>query len=75
MDTFINSEIGGTMEKQEIYTTEEVAIMLDLSERRIRQAADTLFVEKHGRDYLFTREDIERIRGRIGMQGQPLEVE
>jgi hypothetical protein len=61
------------MDKPEIYTTDEVAIMLELSGRRIRRAADTLGVKKHGRDYLFTRADIERIRGRIGMQGKPLE--
>ena len=63
------------MEKMEIFTTDEVAIMLGLSPRRITQAAETFDIDKHGRDYLFTRADIERIRGRIGMQGQPLEVE
>ena len=62
------------MDKSEIFTSDEVAIILELSSRRIRQAADTLGVKKHGRDYLFTRDDIERIRDRIGMQGHPLEV-
>jgi hypothetical protein len=61
------------MEKLEIYTTEEVAIMLELSGRRVRQVAEQFGVEKHGNAYLFTRADIERIRGRIGMQGKPLE--
>ena len=62
------------MDKVEFYTTDEVAIMLDLSERRIRQAAEQHGVGKHGRDYLFTRDDIEKIRDRIGMQGRPMEV-
>lgn len=62
-------------DKQEIFSTAEVAIILDLSERRVTQAAETFGVKRHGeRAYLFTRDDIEKIRERIGMQGQPLEV-
>jgi hypothetical protein len=61
-------------EKFEIFTTEEVAIMLELSTRRITQAAERMGVTRHGkRPYLFTREDVEKIRSRIGMQGHPLE--
>ena len=51
-------------------TTNEVAELLGLTPRRVRQGAATLGVKKHGRDYHFTKGDVEKLRGRIGMQGQ-----
>lgn len=51
-------------------TTNEVAELLGLTPRRVRQGAATLGVRKHGRDYHFTKGDVEKLRGRIGMQGQ-----
>lgn len=53
-------------------TAKEVAMVLGLSHRRVNQAAQTLRVKKHGRDYLFTDSDVERIRERIGQQGKKL---
>lgn len=51
-------------------TTNEVAELLGLTPRRVQQGAATLGVRKYGRDYYFTKGDVEKLRGRIGMQGQ-----
>lgn len=52
-------------------TTAEVARELSLSRRRIIQAAQYLGIEKHGRDYAFSDQDVARIRERIGQRGRP----
>ena len=56
-----------------IYSTDEVAKILELSSSRIRKAAAALKIgQKVGRGWIFTPEDIEKIRGRIGMRGRPV---
>jgi len=52
-------------------TTAQIAERLGLSKRRIQQAAAALGMEKFGRDYAFTDEDIAQIRKRIGKRGRP----
>jgi len=52
-------------------TTNEVAHELHLSKRRIMQAAQTIGIDKHGRDYAFTDHDVNMIRQRIGKRGRP----
>lgn len=52
-------------------TTAQVAKELNLSRRRILQAAQSMGLEKLGRDYLLTEADIAQIRKRIGKRGRP----
>lgn len=54
-------------------TTAEVAHELNLSTRRIIQAAHALGVSRFGnKAYMFSDADVERIRDRIGKRGKRL---
>ena len=56
----------------EIFTAAEAAKILGLSKESMRAYATRYGVgTKHGRDWLFTKEDIEAIRSRRGKFGRP----
>jgi hypothetical protein len=53
-------------------TTAQVATELNLSTRRVIQAAQSLNIARFGlRAYMFTDADIELIRERVGKRGRP----
>ena len=53
-----------------MYSTRQVADMLGLSEQRVRQAAPKI-ANKIGSCYVWTDEDIERLKARKGKAGNP----
>ena len=53
-----------------IYTTKQVAAMLELSVRRVQKAAPEL-AEKLGHSYIWTEEAVEKLKARKGKVGNP----
>jgi len=53
-------------------TSNDVSALLGLSRRRVLQAAKTMGLSKHGRDYVFDDAAVDWIRGRIGQRGRRL---
>ena len=55
-------------------TTQEAAALLGVSTARIRQMIGTgvLAAQKHGRDHLIARADVEAARGRRTTPGRPV---
>lgn len=52
-------------------TSSEVAKLLSLSRERVVKAGKEYGVEKHGNQYWWSDEDIERLRSRMGKVGNP----
>jgi len=55
-------------------TSSEVATLLKLARVTVIKHAQNLGVKKMGRDYIFTDEDIEKVRARIGKIGRPAKI-
>ncbi|HXG94120.1 MAG TPA: helix-turn-helix domain-containing protein [Blastocatellia bacterium] len=55
-------------------TTAEAAEMLGTSERRVRQLAEELGVEKFGKQYLITDKDLKRMQARKTQRGPEKKV-
>ncbi|HQM83892.1 MAG TPA: hypothetical protein PLD55_04330 [bacterium] len=52
-------------------TTKEVAKLLKLAIPTVIRHAQNLGVKKFGANYVFSEEDIEKVRARIGKVGRP----